>query len=127
MPGRAFTTLDKWVNETVGSQPVLQWENEVVTVSADDALTAKEQDGRRKSNPAVNFLREFLADGKRDKRDIDERAEAEGITEKQLRNAKGKIGIVVIKGSFKGGWAWKLPEEQLDEGCPIAPAARRVE
>jgi len=60
---------------------------------------------------AIAFLREALANGPRAVKDLKAEAEAEGIHEKALDRAAGKIGIIRTPqtGLQSAGWTWALP------------------
>jgi putative DNA primase/helicase len=60
---------------------------------------------------AETFLRDMLANGPIAKRDIEEAAEANCISDITLRRAKADLGIVARKAGMKDGWTWQLPEE----------------
>lgn len=67
---------------------------------------------------AMRFLREALREGEREAKEVQKEAHALGITERSLRTARQKIGVVVFKtGGYFGGdvkWKWKLPIELLE-------------
>lgn len=67
---------------------------------------------------AVRFLREALKEGERCAKDVQKEAHDLGITERSLRTARQKLGVVVFKtGGYFGGdatWKWKLPIEALE-------------
>jgi hypothetical protein len=88
-------------------QPFIEWTGRA-SATAEEAMTASTQ--ARTHNPVANWLRKFLASGKRDVKLIWEAGEAEGFSKSQLWRAKQKIGVAKVKGTFKGGWAWMLPE-----------------
>jgi hypothetical protein len=90
----------------VGTQPVIEWESRMVEVTADQALAAKDHRHRSKPNPVVNFLR----DGPRLVKTIEEEAEGEGYTPKQLKTARKIIGIVPYRETIPGPWFWRLPD-----------------
>lgn len=45
------------------------------------------------------------------KTDIDEAADANGISIRTLMRAKDEVGIIAKKSGMKGGWTWQLPEQ----------------
>ncbi|HEY0429007.1 MAG TPA: AAA family ATPase [Pyrinomonadaceae bacterium] len=67
---------------------------------------------------AMKFLREALKEGERCAKEVQKEAHDLGITERSLRTARQKLGVVVFKtGGYFGGdvqWKWKLPIELLE-------------
>jgi putative DNA primase/helicase len=58
----------------------------------------------------VVFLHAELKDGPVQARDLLMRAKKDfGLTERTLQCAKDKLGIVVTKSGFNGGWVWGYP------------------
>ena len=75
-------------------------------ISADELLNG---DGRgQKSQKAKKFLLEFLANGGMAQKRIAEEAEARGIKEKTLWNAKRELEVDSVKRGKQ--WCWMLPE-----------------
>ena len=75
-------------------------------ISADELLNG---DGRgQKSQKAKKFLLEFLANGGMAQKRIAEEAEARGIKEKTLWNAKRELEVDSVKRGKQ--WYWMLPE-----------------
>lgn len=61
-------------------------------------------------NEATRFLHTELKDGPVPARDLIERARKDfRLTERTLQRAKDKLGIVVTKSGFHGGWVWSYP------------------
>jgi hypothetical protein len=56
----------------------------------------------------IDFLREQLADGAVEAKDVIEAGEAEGFSERTLREAKKRCGIKAVRTSFTGPWRWRL-------------------
>jgi RecA/RadA recombinase len=65
---------------------------------------------------AVEFLRDFLADGPKEVCAVRKAATAAGVTERTLRRAKDKLGVRNIKSAFDGPWVWRLPEVDHEGG-----------
>ena len=112
----AFNTLvvgqDKRTGEDIWA-PRVAWGLEHVEVTATEAMEA-EAGGKSRAvakDNAEAFLRELLADGPVAKRDIEEAADANGISERTLRRAQTDLGIVAKKSGLKSGWNWQLPDE----------------
>ena len=91
---------------------VIAWENEPVSMTADEALVPFEQDGERTAtDEAKNFLRDYLVGGPRKVSEVQKEAKQAGISEKPLRCAREKLGVKSKKLDFAGGWVWALPED----------------
>src|SRR5262249_44471414 len=58
---------------------------------------------------AIHFLREELADGPIDAKEIRTRATSAGIAIKTRERAKGRLRVRSLRAEFKGGWRWHLP------------------
>jgi len=61
---------------------------------------------------AAGWLRDYLSEGKRSQYDVETPARRDGICITTLRRAKFDLGVVSIKESIYGGWAWALLEDQ---------------
>jgi putative DNA primase/helicase len=93
--------------------PRISWGTEHVEVSATEAMEG-EAAGKPRSTAKASaeaFLREILAAGPVAKREIEEAADANGISERTLFRAKADLHVVAKKTSLKGGWTWQLPEQ----------------
>jgi putative DNA primase/helicase len=98
--------------EGIGSLPIVEWEDRLVEMTADQALALKDRNQQQATNPAVDFPREYLSDGPREKRVVDEEAQERGITQKQLRSAREKIGVKSYRTKdFHAKSYWELPRE----------------
>ncbi|WP_341678383.1 AAA family ATPase [Niveibacterium sp. SC-1] len=83
---------------------------------------ADEDDERRtQTDEAEDFLRQILASGARQSKDIEREAKAAGIGTKPLRNARQRLGIKPKKASFSGGWIWSLPGCEVAQDAQVAP------
>jgi Bifunctional DNA primase/polymerase, N-terminal/AAA domain len=92
--------------------PHIIWELNYVDVTAVEAMQAavdNKSPGAR--DVAKKFLDDMLAKGPVLKTEIEEAAEANSISEKTLRRAKEKLGVVAYKDRSKadGKWYWQLP------------------
>ena len=80
-----------------------------------------DEDARSEQLEAVEFLREALRDGEEEAKTLVDQAAKFGITSKQLRTAREKLGVVVKKhgGGFskdkKQFWTWRLPDGQKED------------
>ena len=82
-------------------------------LSADELLRSDSQ-GRtdEKQQEARNFLEEILSDGPVLAREVQEKADEEGILTRTLKRAKKTLDVESEKESFDGPWMWKLPKEE---------------
>ncbi len=67
---------------------------------------------------ADRFLSEILADGPMRQVDVTKAAAAQGIADRTLRRARGRLGVVATKHGFGGGsfWVWRLRPTAHSEG-----------
>ena len=105
--------------EIVASSVV--WDPEPVTVTADQALKATDEQraGTSAGSEAEDFVRDILAGGPVAVRDIHAAAREAGLSWATVRRAKDKLGVVskhVAQGRGDGGrldghgeWLWSLP------------------
>ncbi len=106
---------------------IIEWEDETITISADDALSVLSNEDRTERQDAVSFLERELKGGPVNSKEIYKSADACGIAKRTLHRAKSELGVVAYKKEFAGSWAWKLPEEDLPEdslsqGCHPCPS-----
>ncbi|RXH57648.1 AAA family ATPase [Granulicella sibirica] len=94
---------------------------EALEGSARDILASVET-GEKNTKPinmqeeARGFLQAELKNGPVLARELKHKAEKEfGLTERTLQRAKDKLGIIVTKSGFDGGWVWSYP---VDSGRP---------
>jgi archaellum biogenesis ATPase FlaH len=103
--GRQVPTDDGGTMSTAG----LAWGPEGTFEMA--ALLGKHKPGPKpeKRNEAIEWLRTELQGGARYARDLYARGEEKGLSEKVLKAAKTKLGIVVRQSGF--GWTWELSDD----------------
>lgn len=95
---------------TESGNPVIAWESEPITITADEALVPSEtNEERTETDWAVTILREILSKGPLPVIEVNKEAWQAGISKKQLRRARGKLGVITTKAAFKGGWMLVLP------------------
>jgi len=58
---------------------------------------------------AKQFLRDLLADGPVKRTEIEEAADANGISERTLFRAKADLQVMAKRDGAGGCWTWKLP------------------
>ena len=104
--------------------PVIAWEAEPVTLSADDALSSERSrsEGQTALDEAIDWLRNVLREGQVKARDVKERAEDDGIAPRTLDRAKAKLCVVAAPDGYRGPWVWRLPGSQEEpHNAPTAP------
>lgn len=95
--------------------PYIVWDPQYVDVTALEAMqTASDTRSPAVRDEAKKFLREILARGPVLKDEIDEAAEANGISERTLKRAKHELKVEARKerGKLDGKWTWELPHQQ---------------
>jgi AAA domain len=96
------------------SAPYIIWGNELVTVTANEAMQAAVGGAGSASlkREAIEFLRERLAGGRAKTADVEEEAEAHGISKATLRRARKELGVKPWRNrGLKGDWYLELPPE----------------
>jgi putative DNA primase/helicase len=112
--GLAYRLVQMLVGEVEQSivASYVVWDNEPVSVSADEALRASESgDDRSAAGEAEEFLQHKLFNGAVAAKEAEEDARAFGIAPRTLRRARKKLGVIAEKGGLKEGWTWRLPAE----------------
>ena len=120
--GLAYRILQREVRPGIIPSYV-DWENEHVTMSADEALRASEDGGDRSAtSEAEEFLRDKLSGVWVPAKDTEEHARALGIMPRTLRRARKKLGVLTRRESEgrdgRGQWLWSLQGGQ--ETCKVA-------
>lgn len=87
-------------------------------LTAADLLGAEQASSKRSSSleEAKTFLEGALSQGERPQSEIDEEAEAEGISRITLNRAKKTLGVLARRQGVpgergKGQWFWRMPDE----------------
>lgn len=88
---------------------VVQWENELVDTTANDALSSTAMPRKQ----AKEWLEEVLSDGPMKSKDIYELADKKGISARTLKRAKNELGVTARKAVSH--WEWELPESGGEE------------
>ncbi|MCU0864336.1 MAG: AAA family ATPase [Planctomycetes bacterium] len=101
--------------ENGGSVGRLVWESAPVRMSADEALWSEQTIRESKPGPAPErreeaelWLRDVLAAGPVDAKDVRELAAATDHSWRTVQRASGSVGVQRTK-RFDGGWTWGLP------------------
>ena len=87
----------------------IEWDNQPVKVTADDAIRAWQTEKSKAINAAEDFLQNFLGLEARPAKEVEAAASEAGIAYRTLMRAKRNLKIVSEKDDFGGGWTWKLP------------------
>jgi putative DNA primase/helicase len=93
--------------------PYIEWDPQPVGISASEAMeAATNSKAPKERTSAIEFLKEFLAEGPKFKKEVEEAADANMISSATLRRAKDELGIIAEKerGVPNGQWLWRLPE-----------------
>ena len=94
---------------SIDSAGKLHWHGES-SFGADDLLTAPATAEERSAlDEAIDFLREELADGSKPAKDLQVRAQANGISRATLRRAQASLKVTKAPDGFKGPWMISLP------------------
>ena len=104
-PGLAFGLEQVVVGEGIVTARV-QWEDDPVTMTANEALAA-EADNKNSTlavKEAECFFQELLAAGPVPSKEVKSEAEEAGLKSATLRRAKANLGIKSYKDGMKGGW-----------------------
>lgn len=104
--GLAYTVIKDAENNTAA----IKWEPDPVIMTADEALTSSHSNEEKTELEwAEDFLRDILQDGPVASRVVFGEAKKIRISDKTLRRALKKLGVIHRKTNFKGGWALYLP------------------
>jgi hypothetical protein len=109
MPTLAYRVVERQLDGGIKA-PFVTWD-EIVEITADQAVAATAPTKKDQSGGVVMFLLNILANGPTPVTVIEERASACGFSKDRLNRAKRKINIVTFKeGKRDGRWFWALPE-----------------
>jgi hypothetical protein len=91
--------------------PAIEWEDETVSITADEALAPASGEKSGGAFDARNFLKECLSNGPMPQKQIEAAAAQRGFTVDQLKYAKRRLGVEARKEGFgkDGAWAWAFP------------------
>jgi hypothetical protein len=107
--GLAFTIE----SQPATNHPIIQWSSEPVSISAETIVGNARPRGRPDAacQDAMDWLRRRLAKGDAPARDIQEEADAYGISKATIRRAFRELGGEAVKTGFGifGEWVWRLP------------------
>jgi putative DNA primase/helicase len=109
--GMGYRTVSRFVGPDEILTSRIEWDNVPVHITANEALEAEAEKRRGTSTQeAKEFLETRLADGPQPVKDLEEEAEANGISKRTLERARKRLGLKARKdkGQFKGGWTLDL-------------------
>jgi putative DNA primase/helicase len=90
--------------------PCIEWEPHHVDITASQAMAATKDKAPSARDQAKEFLLSVLAGGPMLKTEIEEAADANGISERTLFNAKADLGVVAKRDGPDGKWRWHPPK-----------------
>lgn len=103
------------ISPTPDGVPVLAWEADPVSTSADDLLAPPERDADSRGSAipdAIEWLAEELSTGPVATAELQRRARAAGHSwSGAVRRAKDHLGVISRKDGMGGSWSWLLPEQ----------------
>jgi hypothetical protein len=106
--GISFTVESHKLHNGIEISKVV-WGDESVKITADEVLAYYERtEFQHKKELRTKWIQEELADGPKNAAEVEKKALTQGITEKQLRNAKKDAGVSSNKTDFDGGWDLSL-------------------
>ncbi len=111
VPARTF----KLVADAGEVVPRIEWGEEVDLTSDDVLGSGKSANKSRQLDRAIALIEKELANGPRAARDLYDIAEAQGISQRTVRNAGKAVGVHTKKGGFgEAGWIWSLSADDGD-------------
>jgi hypothetical protein len=126
--GLAFTLSEAPASEPE-RVPSVQWTEESVTLTAEDAIGTgvnRQSEQRDPIDDASEWLEKFLELGPVAATEVIANAKEAGIAARTLNRAKSKVGIVTSKQSFTGPWTWALARRAPPITRPRCLAAEGV-
>jgi len=112
--GFEFTLQRVHVADDIDGQYV-RW-GDTIDGSARELLDAVETDRDSAMDDAREFLTDLLEFGSKPAKDVFTQARLAGVAEKTLRRAKSLLHIRSEKDGIGGGWVWRLPAENHQDG-----------
>jgi len=113
------------LGQAASGVPCVGWEPEPISISADDALSADrpaDDDGGSALDEAVEWLREALADGPVQAKDVKRQARWDAIAPRTLDRAKAQLKVIAAPDGYRGPWVWRLPNTPTERhSAPESP------
>ncbi len=103
----------------------VSWGDSVFTDTA-EALAHEAAEELGGIQEAVLFLEELLADAPVAASEVYKSARACAISEKTLKRAKKRLGVISEKADFSGGWIWRLSTTPSTKGVKNAEGGQEV-
>lgn len=132
--GLSFTVEGALVDGGHGSIPTsrLVFTDDVVTVTADEALAAQSTAGEERTarDEAIDWLQEALADGARPRRELEQQAKADGVPWRTVHRGAKVLGVTMTRSGFGAGSIWTLPAPSVprdEHSCHVSGLARMGE
>jgi hypothetical protein len=109
--GLAFKVIEKLATTVFDAYPCIKWEDETISMTADEALSWRE-DGRRSEvkERAKALILELLANGPMKQKEIQAKADEQGITARVMNTAKTDMGVLSTR--IERQWWWSLPGQE---------------
>lgn len=82
-----------------------------------EAIQPQEEPAGKVPDANSEWLRDLLSSGGMMAAKVQKEALAAGLSQKQLRTAREKLGIQPVKRDFAGGWFWQLPDPKLPKAA----------
>jgi putative DNA primase/helicase len=108
-PGLGYQFEQRLVGKKNIVASCIAWDGAPVTMTADQAINQSRVDTDRMTD-AKEFLLEYLAQGPMSVEQVKEAAKAQDISDKVLRRAREKLGVVTKRSGFSKGATWELPK-----------------
>lgn len=110
---------------TIAGEPAsVHWDDEPVQMSADDALARETGNATGEMSAldeAVAWLAEYLTAGPQPGKTVRKAAEADGIANRTLDRARGKLQVKAEPDGFGGPWTWRLPVDASTDCANAEP------
>jgi Bifunctional DNA primase/polymerase, N-terminal/AAA domain/Primase C terminal 1 (PriCT-1) len=85
----------------------VEW-SDTAAITADALMAHADRKGPTKTEKAIAWLRETLAFGPMDSKELQALAAEEGYSKDTLKRIREKAGAEAKKEGFEGGWTWRL-------------------
>lgn len=97
----------------------IQWLNEQVTMTADEALSSlhSNSDEPDTLSEAKDFLLDLLKENPLAAKEIEKESKGAGFAWRTIERAKAALGIKSIKGKNGNGWDWHLAKSKDRQDC----------
>jgi hypothetical protein len=120
--------LEYSISANSGGVPFITWHGESrYSAMALVSATQSDGDGRSGASEAVDFLLDALAEGPRPSKELEAEARPLGITVKNLRNARQKLGIKPYRGGGIGSdGQWMYPRVAKPPDEPKMPESSKM-